>query len=349
MFDDIVNWVLRGKLQQLKNGKNLCTQCNNLAMSRLRLLETFVAIVNAGSLSGAARQLGYSVAATSRHLAELEDQTQSRLIDRTTRTLKMSSAGERLYPHAVAALSAVNEALHSAMPAGLNATVRLSVPVALGLRIVVPAISILMAKNPQLEVELLLEDRSAAAMREGVDVLVRAGFAPISDSSDLVIRPLGTYSLTLCASPAFLSRYPAPQHPDEVAQLPLLGHLGFRAHPVLTFSRDSVQVDVAFKSRYWINDLLALHRAASDGAGATVLPTLMVLGRSRKDHLQALLPEWSLPTGGVWIAWRQKTHNKLAVKLVVDHLKAAFAVHGVDPAPILQSGGLHSPCERPAP
>lgn len=325
MPNDIGKRAPQGGSNHLKNGKILFTQCNNQTMSHLRLLETFVAVVNAGSLSGAAKQLGCSVAAVSRNLAELEAHTLSRLIDRTTRTLNMSSAGERLYPHAVAALSAVNEALHSAMPAGLKATVRLSVPVALGLRTVVPAVSTLMAKNPQLEVELLLEDRPAAAMREGVDVLVRAGFAPIADSTDLVIRPLGRYALTLCASPALLKRYPAPRHPHDVTTLPLLGHLGFRTHPVLVFSRDAEQVEVPLASRFWTNDLLALQRAALDGMGAAVLPTLMVHDPAAPGRLQPLLPAWSLPAGGVWIAWRQKTHSKLAVKLVVDHLKAAFA------------------------
>ena len=300
-------------------------------MSHLRLLESFVAVVNAGSLSAAAKQLGYSVAAVSRHLAELEAHTQSRLIDRTTRTLAMSSAGERLYPHAVAALSAVQDALHSAMPDGLKATVRLSVPVTLGLRTVVPAMSALMANNPQLEVELLLEDRPAAAMREGVDVLVRAGFAPIADSTDLVIRPLGQYALALCASPALLKRYRAPQHPRELARWPLLGHLGFRTHPVLAFSLGAEQVEVPLLARFWTNDLLALQRAASDGMGAAVLPAVKVHDAATPGRLQSLLPEWSLPAGGVWIAWRQKTHNKLAVKRVVDHLKAAFADSYADP------------------
>lgn len=294
-------------------------------MDRLRLLETFVAVVNAGSLSGAARQLGCSVAAASRHLAELEAQTQSRLIDRTTRTLALSSAGKRLYPQAVAALSAVDDALQSAMPSGLKATVRLSVPVSLGLRVVVPAACTWMAQNPQLEVELLLDDRPASALREGVDVLVRAGFEPLADSSDLVVRPLCRYDLALCASPELLKRYPAPAHPRDLAILPLLGHMGFRANPVLPLVRDTEQVDVALTSRFWSNDLLALQAAALAGAGVAVLPRQMVAQCEAQGSLRTLLAGWTLPQVGVWVAWRHKTHSKLAVKLVVEHLKLAFA------------------------
>jgi DNA-binding transcriptional LysR family regulator len=296
-------------------------------MDRLRLFENFIAIADAGSMSKAVRLGGGSVAASSRQLEALEHAMGARLFDRTTRSMRLNAAGQRLYPHAQAMLQLLEDARSSVSPDRIKATVRISAPVALGVKLVASAMAEVAVQHPEIEIELRIENRAISAVGEGVDVLVRAGLSPMADSTDLVLRSLGHYPLLLCTSPQYWGVRPIPQHPNELAATPLtlIGHSAFRDEATLPFVRDNERVALPWRPRLWCNDLLAVTQAVCEGAGVGVIPPWLAQDAMRQGQLVTLLPRWSLPLGGAWVAWRGLGTNRQAVRLVVAQLQLIAA------------------------
>jgi DNA-binding transcriptional LysR family regulator len=296
-------------------------------MDRLRLFENFIAIADAGSMSKAARLCGGSVAASSRQLEALEHAMGARLFDRTTRSMRLNAAGQRLYPHAQAMLQLLEDARSSVSPDRIKATVRISAPVALGVKLVASAMAEVAVQHPDIEIELRIENRAVSATGEGVDILVRAGLSPMADSTDLVLRSLGHYPLLLCTSPQYWGLRPIPQHPNDLAAMPLtlIGHSAFRDEATLPFVRDNERVELPWRPRLWSNDLLAVTQAVCEGAGVGVIPPWLAQDPLRQGQLVTLLPRWSLPLGGAWVAWRGLGTNRQAVRLVVAQLQLTAA------------------------
>jgi DNA-binding transcriptional LysR family regulator len=296
-------------------------------MDRLRLFENFIAIADAGSMSKAARQCGGSVATSSRQLEALEDAMGARLFDRTTRSMRLNAAGQRLYPHAQAMLQLLEDARSSVSPDRVKATVRISAPVALGVKLVASAMAEVTVLHPEIEIDLRIENRAVSAIGEGVDILVRAGLSPMADSTDLVLRSLGHYPLLLCTSPQYWGERPIPQHPNDLAAMPLtlIGHSAFRGEATLPFVRNQERVELPWRPRFWSNDLLAVNQAVCEGAGVGVIPPWLAQDALRQGQLLTLLPRWSLPLGGAWVAWRGQGKNRQAVRLVVAQLQLTFA------------------------
>lgn len=292
-------------------------------MDRLQLFETFAHVVEAGSLSRAARQLGCSLSTVSRQLAALEAELGVTLVDRTTRAMTVTADGLRLHPHALAVLRAMEDAQGSvARHDALAGSVRLSVPVALGLTRVVPALPALLARHARLQVDLVLDNRRVTLATEGVDVVVRTGPSALDeDAGDLVARSLGKYRFVMCAAPALLAAHGLPAHPRALERLPLVGFRGVKAVPL---RRGGEAVDLAIDARLWTNDAMAMLAAAREGLGFAVLPEWLADAELARGGLRVVLPEWSMPAGEAWVAYRQKGRGQRAVRALVDHLDASL-------------------------
>jgi len=292
-------------------------------MDRLQLFETFARVVEAGSLSRAARQLGCSLSTVSRQLAALEAELGVTLVDRSARAMTVTAEGLRLHPHALAVLRALEDARGSvARHDAVAGSVRLSVPVALGLTRVVPALPGLLARHGRLQVELLLDNRRVTLATEGVDVVVRTGPSALArDAGDLVARSLGTYRFVICAAPALLASHGLPAHPRALARLPFVGYRGIG---VLPLRRGDEAVDLAIDARLWINDAMAMLAAAREGLGFAALPAWLAAAELARGGLRVVLPEWSLPVGEAWVAYRQRGRGQRAVRALVDHLTASL-------------------------
>jgi DNA-binding transcriptional LysR family regulator len=293
-------------------------------MDRLQLLGTFARVVEAGSLSGAARQLGTSLSTVSRQLAALEAELGVTLVDRTTRAMHVTADGLRLHPHALAVLRAMDDARASVTRHdALAGSVRLSVPVALGLRKVVPVLAPLLARHERLQVELLLDNRRVTLASEGVDVVVRTGPSGISDAGDLVARSLGSYRFVICAAPALLAAHPASTHPRALAGLPVVGYRGIRSVPL---RRGAETHELAVDARLSTNDAMAMLGAALAGLGFAVLPDWLVEQELARGELRAVLPDWTLPPGEAWVAYRPRGRGQRTVRALVDHLAASLGL-----------------------
>lgn len=294
-------------------------------MDRLASTEIYLRIVEAGSLSSAARHLGTSLAAVSRHLAALEEDLGVTLANRTTRKLTVTAAGRRYYEHALRIVAAVDDArLSVRRRQGLEGLLRVSVSVAVGRHRIVPALPDWLARNPDLEIDVFLDDRNIELVGEGVDVAVRA-LIGLPESQSLVTRTLGSYRLVLCASPAYLAERGEPTTPAELAARRLIGHTSHERGRTWQLWRADETVELAFPCRIRTNDSLATQTMVRAGLGFAALPAWQVAHDVERGALRVLLPEWRLPELRVLALYRRQPRGATAVRAFVEHLAATFA------------------------
>lgn len=185
-------------------------------MDKLRAMEVFVRIVDAGSLTAAADALGVSAPAVVRTLAALERAVGVRLLNRTTRRSSLSDEGREYYERCRRVLSEV-EAADAALMARRTepkGRLRLTAPVTYGRMRVAPVVTAFIARHPAVEVEVLLLDRVVDLVEEGVDAAIRIAHLP---ESSLVAVPLGETRRVVCAAPAYLRRAGTPEVPGDLA------------------------------------------------------------------------------------------------------------------------------------
>ena len=184
-------------------------------MDLLEQMTTFVDIVDAGTLSAAARRRRLSLAAVSRQLGALEDDLGTSLILRTTRAMQVTAAGRQFYEHAVRTLRDIETARASVKGAG--GTLRVSAGVSIGLEQLVHVLPELAEAHPSLSIELRLEDHASDLVRDGVDVAIRAGLAP-PDSTAFIARELARFPRWVVASPKYLRAEGVPKTPQALAK-----------------------------------------------------------------------------------------------------------------------------------
>lgn len=185
-------------------------------MDKLRAMDTFVQIVEAGSLTGAADRLGISLTSVVRTLSALEHALGVRLLNRTTRRIALTDEGREYFERCRHLLAEIQEAEATLSARQLKPSGRISItaPVMFGRLHVAPAIAGFLNAYPEMRGELLLLDRVVDLLEEGVDVAIRIG--PLPDSS-LVAVPLGSTRIIVCASPVYLRRHGTPRLPEELA------------------------------------------------------------------------------------------------------------------------------------
>lgn len=184
-------------------------------MDRFAAMKTFVRVAELGTLSAAARELGLTQPAVSQQVAALERHLDMRLFHRSTRQLALTEGGETYYQHARQILLAVDEAEESAgeLSSTLRGNLRLHGPVGFGQMHLSPIVIEFQRRHPDLTIELVLDDRFADLIAEGVDVAIRFGDLK---SSDLIARKLATFERILVASPDYIAAHGKPQTPDDL-------------------------------------------------------------------------------------------------------------------------------------
>ena len=185
-------------------------------MDKLRAMQSFVRIVERGSLTAAAESLRVSLPSVVRTLAALEDELGVRLLNRTTRRIALTDEGREYHERCRRVLAEVEEAeaVLSARQSAPRGRLRITASVIIGLMHVAPVLNAFAARHPAVTAELLLLDRPVDLVEEGIDVAVRIGRLP---DSALVAIPVGSARRMLCASPAYLKRAGTPQSPADLA------------------------------------------------------------------------------------------------------------------------------------
>ena len=300
------------------------------AMDRIDAMKVFVATLNEGSLAGASRKLGKSPAAVSRAIAFLEAHVGVALLHRTTRSIKLSEAGER-YALACRRILVDLEEAHMVAASERSAprgTLTVTAPVAAGEDLVRPILDAFMDKYPAVSVRLHLLDRPANLIDEGIDVALR--LAHLADSTLVAIR-VGEVRRVVVAAPHYLARHPKVVQPSDLSlhQIIAMTHFGLDSWTFPPLSGTTIPRFVSLAPRLVVNSIRAAVASTVEGRGVTRMFSYHVAREVESGKLQILLADDEFPALPVHLV---SPHGRLSVPKVrafvdfaVPRLRPAFA------------------------
>lgn len=266
-------------------------------MDRLQAMAAFVRVVETGSFSQAARQIGVGQPAISKTIAQLEDRLQVRLLLRSTHGLSPTDAGVRFYERAKTAIQEADEAELEAKGAGAGLSGRLRVGAATTFArlMVVPRLPDFLAAHPDLEVDVVLDDRVIDLVSKGIDIALRMG--ELADSA-AVARRIATGRRSVVATPAYLNQYGIPQVPADIAthQAVVYTQLGNS----WTFRRDGTEASVAVSGRVRFTAAEGIRAAVKADMGVAVTSDWMFWPELQTGEVLRVLEDWTLPDIDLW-------------------------------------------------
>ncbi len=257
-------------------------------MDRLEAMSLFVAAVEAGSLSAAGRRFGIPLATVSRKVSDLEKHLNTRLLNRSTKQLTLTDAGQAYLEACRRILSEVGEAERTAAgeysaPTG---DLFITAPVVFGRLHVLPVVTEFLAAYPQVNIRLTLADRITQLVEEHLDLAIRIG--ELAPSSLVAIR-VGSIRRVVCASPAYVAAHDAPQTPDDLAAHECISFEGPSALASWSFASGKGEIMVPIRSRLRVNTAEAAIDAAIAGAGMTRVLSYQIADAVRSGVLVPVL------------------------------------------------------------
>lgn len=266
-------------------------------MDRLQAMATLVCVIDNGSFSGAARQLGVGQPAVSKTVAQLEDRLQVSLLLRSTHGLTPTEAGQRFYERARRALEEADEAelVARGAGAGLSGRLRVSAATTFARLHIIPHLPAFLAQHPDLEIDVILDDRVIDLVSEGIDVSLRMG--ALADST-AIARKLASSRRSVLATPGYLDRAGEPAIPADLTNHQAV--IYSQASSAWTFQRGSTAVSVAVQGRVRVSAAEGLRAAVLADLGLTITSDWMFAPELASGDVRRLLEPWALPTIDLW-------------------------------------------------
>jgi DNA-binding transcriptional LysR family regulator len=291
-------------------------------MDTLEAMSVFVRVVERGSFSAVARELGTTQPTISKQISALEQRLGGRLIARSTRQLSLTDEGQRYYQQCRDILAAIDNAEHS-FQTGREAVagpLRVASSVSFGRLQLAPRLRGFLQVHPQVSVDLQLSDQNVDLLSEGVDVAIRIG--ELKDSN-LIARQIGLTRRLTVASPAYLAQHPGPQTPEELAQHNCLLFTLLKQFD--TWSFDDGRYSVQVRGNVHSNNSEAIREMVLSGLGISLSPSWLYREDIDAGRVVQIMPKHtpsSLPIYAVFPANRRQSAR---VRTFVDFLAEAFA------------------------
>jgi DNA-binding transcriptional LysR family regulator len=289
----------------------------------MMLVETFVRIVDAGSLSAAARALATTQPTISRRLKSLEKSLGVRLLQRSTHAMKLTDDGMRCYARAkelIAGWQEFESEIRGAVdePVGM---LRVVAPHAFGQQQLVAPLAEYLARYPRMTVDWVLHDRTPDFIGEGIDCAIRVGEVP--DPSMVAIR-LGDVPRIVIATPGLFDGRALPAHPDELAALPWIAvsHY-YRDEVALTHARTGDTVRVPVQPRLYTDNLYAMRSAVTLGVGAALGSRWALREELDAGRLVQLVPEWQASPLPIWLIYPPARFYPARLRRFIDIMRVA--------------------------
>lgn len=296
-------------------------------MDRIQALLLFTRVVDLGSFSRAAGELGIGQPAVTKQIARMEKELGARLLHRSTHGVTPTEVGRLYYDKCRLIVHHDEEARSVALltQSQVQGMLRISTSIAFGRRVLAPMISSFMRTHPLLHVDLSFEDRYVNLVEQGVDVAIRMG--RLADSS-LGASYLGVSPWMAVASPAYVREHGAPQTPEELAHHDALVYSTVQGDAIWHFNSTSEgTLPIAVKGRLRSNNLSVLLAAARDGFGVAVLPHYVANDGLRTQELVPILQGWSLPSQEIHAVFPSPRLVPVKVQELVAWLKGQFTDH----------------------
>ncbi len=293
-------------------------------MDQLRAMEIFVEVARLRSFSAAGRRLGLTRAMVSKHIMQLEQRLQARLLHRSTREVSLTDVGQAYLEPCMATVAQAQEAARVVTHAGgeLAGPLRIQAPSSFGSEWLADALARFALPHPQLTPMLYVDDALLDPIAHGFDLTIRVGGIP--DSHALAMRPLAPCRGVLCASPAYLARYGQPQTPQDLQRHRCLhfSHLtdGTTWHFAQGREKETVRVQAAFTA----NNGLVLQQAAQRGLGIVYNTTFLAWRALLEGTLLPVLSDWQLPLNHLSALYPASRQPSPKVRALVDFLVAEY-------------------------
>lgn len=294
-------------------------------MDRLRAFEVFVTVVSRGGFARAADALDTSPANVTRYMNELEAHLGARLLNRTSRTLSLTDAGETLYARCKSILEDVaeTEGLVSSASVEPRGRLRINAPVSFGILYLAPLWPEFMRRHPGIELDVGLIDRVVDIVDEGYDLAIRISRA---GSTSHAARKLATSQNILCASPSYLARHGVPATPSDLAAHRCIGYTYAATGDEwqLTDARGKLH-PVKVDCHMHTNNGDTARAAALAGQGVIWQPTFLIGNDLRAGRLVRVLPDYRLPDIDILALYPSRRHLSARVRVMIDFLVDAFS------------------------
>jgi len=296
-------------------------------MDRFLEMQTFRAVVDAGSFVRAAEALDLSKAAVSRHVGDLETRLGVRLLQRTTRRLSLTEEGKVFYARCKELLADVDEAeaeitSRSGSASGL---VRVNAPVTFGIRHLAPLWGEFRARHPQVVLDVTLTDRVVDLVEEGYDLAIR--IATLA-SSTLISKRLASTRMMLCASPGYLAARGVPRHPADLAGHAVISYSYWSTRDEWHFDGPAGGVSVKTSPCVHTNSGDTCRAMALAHQGVILQPSFLVAEDVAAGTLVELMPEFRSLEMGIYAVYPTRKHVSPKVRVLIDFLSGHFAGRG---------------------
>lgn len=287
--------------------------------SKLDAIKSFVMTVETGSLSGASRKSGLSIATISRQITSLEERLGLKLLIRSTRKIVLTEEGNTYYSSVKNILNdlehlEINLKDKSEEPSG---NLHISAPTLFGRNYLIPILAEFTTLYPQINLEITLLDRPVDLLDEGIDIAIRIG--ELEDSS-LLRRELGKIRWVLCASPEYLKNNENPQNPNELIHHDCLVYSQTKANNEWSFKDHNSVIKIKVPVKMRSNTLDAVVAFALKGRGIVMTPAWFVSEHIKDGSLRILMPEYEMNPRPISALF---THNHLLahkVRILLDYL-----------------------------
>ena len=296
-------------------------------VDRFLEMQTFNAVVDAGSFVKAADALSMSKAAVSRYVVDMETRLGVRLLHRTTRRLSLTDEGQIFYARSKELLAELDEAEDEITSRNDSASglLRINAPFTFGILHLAPLWGKFKALHPKVSLDVMLADRIVDLVDEGYDLAIRIATL---ESSTLVSKKLATTRMVLCASPKYLEQHGTPQHPSELAQHAVISYSYWSTKDEWRFDGPLGQVSVKTNPCIHTNNGDTCRAAALMHQGVILQPSFLVGKDLANGTLLELMPDYRSLELGIYAVYPTRKHVSAKVRVLIEFLATHFAEQG---------------------
>ncbi len=292
-------------------------------MDRLAAMETFVCVVETGSFSAAARRLNIGQPAVSKTIAHLEKRLAVSLLLRSTRGLTPTEAGLAFFERAKRALEEADEADNAArgIASGLSGNLRISAAVTFGRLHIVPQLGPFLDQHPQLNIDLMLDDRNINLVEEGIDVALRMG--QLTDSG-LTARKIADCRRVVLGTPAYFARHGEPSCPADLSKhQAVVYNLG--SGSTWQFAKETEKQSVILSGRLRVSAAEGVREAVLADQGLTIASEWMFARELASGAVKSVMHDWTLPDLDLWAVFPTGRMASAKARAFVEYVQGLLA------------------------
>ncbi len=292
-------------------------------MDRLAAMETFVQVVDAGSLSAAARQLKVGQSAVSKTIAQLEAWLGVQLLLRSTRSLRPTDAGLAFYERARRTIEEASEAESAARgtAAAVSGKLRVSAAICFARIHILPVLPMFLVQHPGIEIELVLDDRIIDVVEEGIDVALRTG---TPGEASLTAHRIGRGRRLVVGSASYFEAHGVPSTPNELAKHRAVLASRPGVSDTFTFTHGATQTPVKLGGSMRVTTMEGVREAVLAGLGLAVVGEWLVTPELALGSIRAVLEDWSLPTYDLWAVHATSRRPSVKAKAFVSYVEGCI-------------------------